>query len=177
MTGPWMRQAMAKAGARWVGAGLLALAGGRAWGQEAPHTAAAMLHLVPADQRLALGGVILHARLEFQFAFVGLLAATVAALAVWAVQRVRLGRGQPPEGGLAFLSALVAAAPLLGLTIAAYNLLKVCMGLVNFRPTPDLVMLAPAFAEATLAVFLGLLTAAVAAVARGHLLMVQARGR
>jgi hypothetical protein len=145
-----------------------------AWSQEAPHTAAAMLHNIPADQRLTPARVILHALPEFKIVFIGLLAAVVAAVAVWAVQQVRLRRSQPPspEGGLAFLSALAATAPLMGATIiAAYDLLKVCLGLVNMRPTPDLVMIAPAFAEAAMAVFLGLLAAAVASAARGHLLM------
>jgi hypothetical protein len=145
----------------------------RAWSQEAPHTAAAMLHNIPAEQRLTPARVILHALPEFKIVFIGLLAAMVAAIAVWAVQQVRLRGSQPPspEGGLAFLSALAATAPLLGATIAAYDLLKVCLGLVNMRPTPDLVMIAPAFAEAAMAVFLGLLAAAVASAARGHLLM------
>ena len=103
-----------------------------------------------------------------------MLVAMAAAAVVWAVELIRLRRGPSPslEGGLAFLSALVVTAPLLGATIAAYDVLKVCLGLVNYRPTSDLVMLAPAFAEAAMGVFLGLLTATIAAALRGHLLIV-----
>jgi hypothetical protein len=159
---------------RWIGAGLLGMCAGAAWGAGTPHTAAAMLHVVPPDQKLTLLRVVLHAMPGFRVAMIGLLVAITAAVVVWAVELIRLRRNLSPSlpGGLAFLSTLVVTAPLLGATIAAYDVLKVCLGLVNFRPTSDLVMLAPAFAEAAMGLFLGLLTATVAGALRGHLLIV-----
>jgi hypothetical protein len=120
--------------------------------------------------------VILHADWLAQMVFAAMAAAIFGALVAWAVQQVRLRRGQAQglESALAFLSGLVITAPFLGLTRAAYELMKACLGLVNLRPTPDLVALAPAFAEAAMAILLGALTAAVAAAARGHLLMTRA---
>ena len=159
---------------RWIGAGLLTLCAGVAWADETPHTAAAMLHVIPVAQKLTLVRVILHAMPAFRVAMIGLLIAMAAAVVVWAVELIRLRRGPSLSlpGGLSFFSTLVVTAPLLGATIAAYDVLKVCLGLVNYRPTSDLVMLAPAFAEAAMGVFLGLLTATVAAALRGHLLIV-----
>lgn len=157
-----------------LGAVGLALFGGFARAEEPPHTAAAMLQVVPPEQRLTLTGVVMHARLEIRIVLIGLLVATVAAIVVWAVQQLRDGPSSRARG-LAFLSTLVVTAPLLGLTIAAYDLLKICLGLANFRPTPDLVMIAPALAEGAMAGFLGLLTASVAAALRGHLLVAGAR--
>jgi hypothetical protein len=88
--------------------------------------------------------------------------------------RLRRGVTEGLERGLAFLSAVVVTAPLAGLVRAAYELMKVSLGLVNLRPTPGLIELAPAFAEAAMAILLGACTAALAAAARGHLLMARA---
>jgi len=161
---------------KWIGAGLLTLWAGVAWAEaeETPHTAAAMLHVIPTAQKLTLVRVVLHAMPAFRLAMIGLLAAIAAAVVVWAVELIRLRRGPSPSlpGGLSFLSTLVVTAPLLGATIAAYDVMKVCLGLVNYRPMSDLVMLAPAFAEMAMGLFLGLLAATVAAALRGHLLIV-----
>ena len=149
-----------------------------AWCETAPPAAPVVLHLVPPEQRLTLVRVFEHGDPLTKLVFGGLMVATVAALGVWLVQQLRIRRAPPASlaRSLDFLSMLVVAAPLFGLTRAAYEVMKVCMGLVNLRPAPDLVMLAPAFAEASMSILLGVCTAAIAATLRGALMVTRPSG-
>jgi len=149
----------------WAGCSMLALSATVAWAGEASGPAPSF-QLVPPEQRLHLVRVVEHALPLFQVVMVGMVLATIAAIVLWAVCQLRLlrDRSSPVDGALAFLSGLVVAAPLFGAAIAAYTLLHVSLGIANLRPTPSLIVLAPGFAEGALALFLGLLTAAVASV-------------
>ena len=125
------------------------------------------LALVAADQRLSGLGVILHAKPLVMVAMIVLIVAIVAAAARWIAETTRPGR----RAGLAlaWLSAIAAGAPMLGLAAAAYGLMDACIGLANVRPVPTLSILAPGLAEAFFCIMLGALAAAVARVGVNHL--------
>ncbi|WP_312162099.1 hypothetical protein [Phenylobacterium sp.] len=129
--------------------------------------------LVPDEERLTLLRVFTHSDWLAHIVFAILLASIVATIIVWAAQALAVarGRGAWRESALAYLSAIIIAAPLLAFVRAIYEVMKVCMGLVNVRPAPDLVMFAPALAEAAMFLLIGALAAAIAAAARGHLLI------
>lgn len=122
---------------------------------------------MPADNRLDLIKIFAHAQPVVQVFMFILLVLLVAAIVVWIGQlspaRRSSGRGE------AVLSAILVAAPLFGLTAAAYGLLDMSIGIANVRPSPDLTVLAPGFAEASLCILLGLLAAALASAFRAHL--------
>lgn len=149
--------------------GVFALASalaGPALAQEGPGT----FHLAPADQRLTPMRVFEHALPPFKLVFAVLLLATAAAVVVWGVEQLRRGRGEEvSQGALRFLSAAATASPLAGAAVAAYGLMNACIGIANIRPEPSAAVLAPAFAEALLALFLGFLAATMAALLGGHL--------
>jgi len=89
----------------------------------------------------------------------------ISAVAVWVGQL----SGRRSERGEAVLSSVLVAAPLFGLTAAAYGLLDMSIGIANVSPEPNLTILAPGFAEASLCILLGLLAASLAAAFRAHL--------
>jgi hypothetical protein len=126
---------------------------------------------VPAAERLTLVGVFGHASPLMKVVLWGLLASAAAAALLWLLQLVRIsqGRANGIAGGVAYLSAQAAAAPLFGLFGMAYALLDGFIGIANVRPTPNLTVLAPGLAEATLSLGLGLLAAAIAIVGHRHL--------
>jgi hypothetical protein len=124
------------------------------------------LNAIAPAERLNLIGVYAHASPTMKVVLFGLTAAAVAAVVVWA--RQALGRGES-RGGLAYLSAQAAAAPLFGLFGVSYALLSGFIGISNVRPTPTLTILAPGLAEAALSLGLGLLAAAIATVGYHHL--------
>jgi hypothetical protein len=123
---------------------------------------------MPAE-RLQLLSVIAHAKPVVMLCLLLLAAAIVSATAVWIVQLTK-GRAVAAAGRVGiFLSGLMAAGPLIGLTAAAYGLFDMCIGIANVRPEPTVTILAPGFAEAGLCVTLGLLAASLAALYRLHL--------
>ncbi len=132
-----------------------------------------MRRLVPDEERLTIFRIFAHSDWLAHIVFAILLASIVATIVVWAAQGIALARGRGAwlASALAYLSAVVVTAPLLAFVRAIYEVAKVCMGLVNVTPAPDLVMLAPAFAEAAMFLLVGALSAAVASAARGHLLI------
>ncbi|MFC3079410.1 MotA/TolQ/ExbB proton channel family protein [Phenylobacterium terrae] len=140
-------------------------------------SAAALLAASPAAAQqavqnpLTLGGVFADAAIEVQLVMAGLIAATLAAIVVWALElaRIRKGRLENTPARQAFLKAVAGAAPLFGLAAGAYTLLMSSLALANLRPTPPLAMIAPGFAEVLLSVFLGLFASAVATTLRRHL--------
>lgn len=127
----------------------------------------AQVTAVPPDQRLNLGGIILHAKPLIMLVFAGL----VIAIAYGAFVYIRgvIARGDQRPEGLTFLSALAAGGPLFGLFGAAYGLLDMSIGIANVRPSPSVTELAPGFAEAGLSVALGLLAGAIGVVGYRHL--------
>ena len=126
--------------------------------------------VLPIDQRLTLLKVLANAKPTVQLVWFGLFLAVLVSVAVWAVLAAPGRRAEDiARKGLAFLSAVLIAAPLFGFAAAAYDLLDMSIGIANVRPTPDLIVLAPGFAEASLCVLLGLLAAALAATFRAHL--------
>jgi hypothetical protein len=133
-------------------------------------------HSRPDAQLLTLPRIIAHANPPIRLLMVALVIVIIATVALW-LWRILRGRGaaQQDKGAIAFMSAVVLAAPLLGFAAAAFDLLKVCLGILNDLPTPGFFALVPAFAEAAFASFLGLLAASIAAVAHGHLTVRSAR--
>ncbi|WP_374470220.1 MotA/TolQ/ExbB proton channel family protein [Phenylobacterium sp.] len=127
------------------------------------------LAVVPAAERLTLGGVFADADPIMKLVMSGLALAALAALAVWILHATRRDVGRGAGGALAYLSALGAAGPLVGFFGAAYCLLHSFIGLSNVRPTPSLAIMAPGFAEALMAAMLGLLAAAIAVMGDRHL--------
>jgi hypothetical protein len=122
---------------------------------------------VPIDQRLSLLAILAHAKPVVLVLMFLMFALLIAAVAVW-IGQLAQGR-RNAERGESLLSAVLVAAPLFGLTAAAYDLLDMSIGIANVRPAPDLTILAPGFAEASLCILLGLLAASVAASLRAHL--------
>lgn len=122
---------------------------------------------MPADNRLDLLKVFAHAHPVVQVFLFILMVLLIASIVVWIGQLAPGRRGSPR--GEAVLSAILVAAPLFGLTAAAYGLLDMSIGIANVRPSPDLTVLAPGFAEASLCILLGLLAASLAAAFRAHL--------
>lgn len=129
------------------------------------------LSVVPAEQRLTLLRILVDAKPIVQVVMALLLLALVAAIGLWVAQAAQIGRrrmdGAP--SAMAYLSAVGAAAPLLGFFGAIYGLLDMFVGIANVRPTPSLSILAPGLAEAGLCASLGLLAAAVAVIGHHHL--------
>jgi hypothetical protein len=125
------------------------------------------LALVAADQRLNGLGVILHAKPLIMVAMLLLTLAIVAAAALWISQTARPTRRA--GSAVAWLSAIAAGAPMLGLAAAAYGLMDACIGLANVRPVPSLSILAPGLAEAFFCIMLGALASAIANVGGQHL--------
>ena len=123
--------------------------------------------LVAPEYRLAIGGVVTHAKPLIMLIFVGLIVAIAYAAFVY-VRGLVTQRGRP-VGGLTFLSALAVGGPLIGLFGAAYGVLDMCIGIANKRPPATLIMLAPGYAEAMLSITLGLLAGAIAVIGHRHL--------
>lgn len=127
--------------------------------------------LVPADHRLTLGRVFMDADPLMKLIMAGLLIAALAALVVWilGVARARSGGPGGRVGGLAYLSGLAAAAPLIGFFGFLYVLLNSALALSNVRPAPSISIMAPGWAEALLSAALGLLAAALGVIGHRHL--------
>ena len=124
------------------------------------------LQAVPADQRLSLVGIVTHAKPVVEVFLLLMFVMLIAAVVAWALQ---LGGRRDRTKTESVLSAVLTAAPLFGLTAAAYGLMDMSIGIANVRPAPDLTILAPGFAEAGLCILLGLLAASLAAAFRAHL--------
>jgi biopolymer transport protein ExbB/TolQ len=90
-------------------------------------------------------------------------AAAVAAIVIWALGlgRLRKGDAKAVAGALGWLKIIRSAGAPLGVLTASYTLLAGFIGLSNVRPTPSISVLAPGWAEATLAVVLGMLATTV----------------
>lgn len=125
--------------------------------------------VVPMEQRLTVLGVIGDAAVEVQAMLALLIAGAVGSLAVWAVSLGKVSDARRAVAALGRLRIVRSGAAPLGFATASYVLLSGFIGISNVRPTPSLTVMAPGFAEATLAVMLGLLASAVAVICERHL--------
>lgn len=114
-----------------------------------------------AAERFGMGQVFADANIVMKLIMVLLIAATIAAVVVAAV---KLASGSRLTGGSAFLSALRLGGPLISLLGAAYIALTGFMAVAEVGQT-NLVIWAPAIAEASLLLVLGLLSGVVAVIA------------
>jgi hypothetical protein len=114
---------------------------------------------------LTLIDIFAHAKPVVQVFLFLMIVLLIAAVAVWVGQL----SGRRGARGETVLSSVLVAAPLFGLTAAAYGLLDMSIGIANVSPEPNLTILAPGFAEASLCILLGLLAASLAAAFRAHL--------
>ena len=127
--------------------------------------------VVPAEARLTLVGVLANATPTVQILMVVLIAATLIVVVIWAVSLPKVGQGDAKglAGALGRLRIVRSSGALLGLLAASITLLSGFIGMANVRPTPTLAVLAPGWAEAALAVMLGLLASSVAVICERHL--------
>ena len=127
--------------------------------------------VVPAAERLTVMRVFGDAAPEVQLVFAILLISVVATLAIWAMSLPKVGKGDAAglAGALGRLRIVRSAATPLGFLGASYTLFSGFLGMANVRPTPTISVLAPGWAEAALAVMLGLLATTVAVVCERHL--------
>ncbi len=127
--------------------------------------------VVPVTERLTVGDVFADASPEVQIVFALLLVATMAAVAVWAASLPKVGQADAKglAGALGRLRIVRSGATPLGLLAASYTLFSGFLGIANVRPAPTITILAPGWAEAALAVMLGLLATTVAVVCERHL--------
>lgn len=127
--------------------------------------------VVPVSERLTVGVVFSDAAIPVQAAFAVLLASVIAAVAIWAMGLPKVGQADAKglAGALGRLRIVRSGAAPLGFLAASYTLFSGFLGMANVRPTPTLAVLAPGWAEAALAVMLGLLATFVAVVCERHL--------
>jgi biopolymer transport protein ExbB/TolQ len=127
--------------------------------------------VVPPEERLTLVRVFADAALPVQLVFALLLAAAVAAVAIWALslRKVGLADAKGLAGALGRLRIVRSGATPLGLLAASYTLFSGFLGMSNVRPAPSITIMAPGWAEAALAVMLGLLATTVAVICERHL--------
>jgi len=149
-----------------IGGGAAAMAAGAALAQPAEGYT-----VVPPGQRLTFGGVLADASPEVQAMLALMALATVAAVAVWAMSLGKVGKGDAKglAGALGRLRIVRSGAAPVGFLTASYVLFHGFLGISNVRPVPSLTVMAPGFAEATLAIMLGLLATAVAVICERHL--------
>ncbi|HEY0647346.1 hypothetical protein [Phenylobacterium sp.] len=155
---------------RTIGIGMLGLAAasapGLAFAQPDPGYT-----VVPPGQRLTVAGVFADASLEVQLMLALLIAAALGAVVVWGLSLGKVGGGDAKAVATALgrLKIVRSGAAPLGFLTASYVLFAGFLGIANVRPTPTLTIMAPGFAEATLAVMLGLLASALAVICERHL--------
>jgi hypothetical protein len=155
-------------------AGALALMGAAAQAQAPAKCAGCSeegLTTVPPAQRLTVGDVFANAAPEVQAVFAILLVATLAALAVWAMSLGKVGEGDARglAGALGRLKIVRSAGIPLGALAASYILFAGFLGIANVRPAPSITVMAPGWAEAAMAVMLGLLATTVGVLCERHL--------
>lgn len=152
----------------------VALATGAAQAQEAAKCAGCAedgMTLVPPAERLTLGGVFADASLEVQVILALLIAAALSSLVIWGLSLPKVGKGDARAlaGALGRLRIVRSGGAPLGALGASYVLFAGFVGLANVRPTPSIGVLAPGWAEAALALMLGLLATTVGVLCERHL--------
>ena len=108
---------------------------------------------------------------EVQLVFGLLVLAVGVAVVTWAMSLRKVGTADAKglAGALGRLRIVRSAATPLGLLGASYTLFAGFMGIANVRPAPSISILAPGWAEAALAVMLGLLATTIAVACERHL--------
>ena len=127
--------------------------------------------IVPPAERLTLPRVFADASLEVQLMLALLIGAAIASVVFWGLSLGKVGGGDAKAvaSALGRLKIVRSGAAPLGFLTAAYVLFCGFLGIANVRPTPSLTVMAPGFAEATLAIMLGLLASALAVIGERHL--------
>ena len=152
-----------------------ALSAGGAMAEDAIYvegaTPAPVYTLVPAADRLTIGGVFADASVEMKLVMTLLVIAAVASPAVWAMSLGKVGKGDAKgvAGALGRLRIVRSGGVPLGCLGAAYVMFSSFMAIANVRPAPTLTIVAPGLAEATFAIVLGLLATTVAVICERHL--------
>ena len=154
-----------------LAAGAMALWSGAAAAEVVASGPAAGYSVVPVSQRLTVGAVFADADVPVQAAFAVLLISVAAAVVIWALSLPKVGQvdARGLAGALGRLRIVRSGAAPLGFLAASYTLFSGFLGMANVRPTPTLAVLAPGWAEAAMAVMLGLLATFVAVVCERHL--------
>ena len=140
-------------------AGAVMLAAGPAWAQ------------APREPPLSLQGVLLNAAVPVQVVMLALIVGAVVSLGLWGAGLAKVGKGDARglAGSLGRLRIVRSAGAPLGALAASFTLMSGFIGLANVSPQPSLAVLAPGWAEAALAVMLGLLATSVAVICERHL--------
>jgi hypothetical protein len=127
--------------------------------------------VVPPSERLTFLGVFADASVEVKLMLALLIISAIAAVAVWGMSLGKVGSGDAKGVATALgrLRIVRSGATPLGFVTASYVLFAGFLGISNVRPTPSLTVMAPGFAEATLAIMLGLLASALAVICERHL--------
>jgi hypothetical protein len=157
---------------RAIGLGLLAAA--VAGAAEAATVAAGPAKgyaLAPVGDRLTFAGVIADAAPEVKTVMALLALGALASIATWALSLGKVGQADAKglAGALGRLRIVRSGGAPLGALAASYTLLMGFIGMANVRPTPTVAVLAPGWAEAAMAVMLGLLATTVAVLCERHL--------
>jgi hypothetical protein len=126
-------------------------------------TAAVALPAAASAEPLTVIGVFQDAAIPIKLLAIGLVLVTVAAMVVCAV---KLASGPGLTGGSAFLSGLRLGGPLAGLVGAAYTGFLMAVNLANASSPVPGALLARGWAEVLALVLLGVLSGAVAVMAK-----------
>ena len=119
--------------------------------------------LAASAEPLTVMGVFQDAAMPIKLVALALVAATLAAAVVCAV---KLASGAALSGGSAFLSGLRLGGPLLGLVGAAYTGFVMTLGMANAPSPLPTALLAHGWAEVIALVLLGVVSGAVAVMAK-----------
>jgi biopolymer transport protein ExbB/TolQ len=155
-----------------IGSGLLLAAlAGAAHAETVSSGPAAGYAVVPPAERLTFAGVVADASPEVQAVMAALALSALAAVAIWAVSLRKVGQADAKglAGALMRLRIVRSGGAPLGALAASYTLMSGFIGMANVRPTPTVAVLAPGWAEAAMAVMLGLLATTVAVLCERHL--------
>jgi biopolymer transport protein ExbB/TolQ len=155
---------------RAIGLGLLAAAFAGAVEAETVTVGPAKGYALAAE-RLTFGGVIADAAPEVKVVMALLALSVLASIATWALSLGKVGQADAKglAGALGRLRIVRSGGAPLGALAASYTLLMGFIGMANVRPTPTVAVLAPGWAEAAMAVMLGLLATTVAVLCERHL--------
>ena len=127
--------------------------------------------VVPPAERLTFGGVFADASIHVQVAMALMIAGAIAAPVIWALSLPKISRADTKAlaSALGWLKLIRSSGVFLGLLTASFILLWSFIGISNVRPTPSLTVMAPGFAEAALAIMLGLLASTAAVICERRL--------
>lgn len=125
----------------------------------------------PAAGHLTLMAVIADAAPPVQLVVAALVLAIATVVVLWAgsLPKVGAGNAKALAATLGRLRMLRSAGAPVGALAGSYSLLMLFIGIANVRPAPTLEQLAPGFAEAVLALMVGLCATSVAAILERHL--------